>query len=169
MICIFCVVNALLINFKPQQFWKTLAGIALKLLLVFLAGGAVFYALEAPGQRQFVQEHLYIGCLAIMALVGIAILQTWRNGAIFIYKVERVGDQLHFWWQNRGQLHDRQVPLGDVLVRMIPSGKDSPFLEITLGAGLELNQTIDNTWNKKVMQEFVRNIDMQKRAFSSNK
>ena len=77
---------------------------------------------------------------------------------MYIYQVLIFKETLIFKWQELKLFKEASVPIKDIVVKIKPSGKNTPYLEIKLQEQI-LRQTFYPGWNKETMEDFVKKID----------
>lgn len=148
----------ILVDYTPINFYKSLLGVFIKVFIVFLVGWLVFYTISDNIKKEYVKSHILLAGLLFIILITIALLQTWFNSKIYIYQIISVEDKLTFKWQELKLFKEMSVPIKDVVVKMKPSGKNTPYLEINLQT-LILKQTYYPGWNKETMTNFIDKIN----------
>lgn len=150
--------NNILVNYAPINFYKSLLGVFIKVFLVFFVGWLVFYAISNDTRREYLKSHLLLTVIIFLSIALIAILQTWFNSKIYIYQVTTDEDNLKFKWQELKIFKEASVSIKDVTVKLKPSGKNTPYLEVKFKTEL-LKQTYYPGWNKETMTNFVNKIN----------
>lgn len=80
---------------------------------------------------------------------------------VYIYQIDIVNNTIKFKWQDRTSFKEIVVPLQSVNSKLVPSGKNTPYLKIVIsGAGetIVLKQTYFPKWTKEVMNRVIKDI-----------
>jgi len=149
--------NNTLVNYAPINFYKNFFGVLVKVFLVFFAGWVIFYAISNQTRREFIEKHLLLTCLIFFILITIALLQTWFNSKVYIYQIIRDEESLIIKWQESRLYKEVSIPIKDIKVKLQPSGKNTPYLEVNLQTVI-LKQTYYPGWNKETMTNLVNKI-----------
>ena len=150
--------NNALVNYVPINFYKNLLGVLIKVFLVFLVGWGIFYAISNKTRKEYIESHLFLTCLIFFIVITIALLQTWFNSKVYIYQITKDGDMLLIKWQEQRLFKEASISIKDIKVRMQPSGKNTPYLEINLQTVI-LKQTYYPGWDKEIMTSFINKIN----------
>ncbi len=149
--------NDILVNYTPINFYKILFGIFTKVFFVFLAGWILFYAISNNTRKEYLKGHILMTCIIFLIVITIALLQTWINSKIYIYQITRNDNTLTFKWQELKLFKEESLPIKDVVVKVKPSGKNTPYLEVKLKTVI-LKQTYYPGWSKKTMIDFMNKV-----------
>lgn len=98
----------------------------------------------------------------LFVFLFIALLQTWFNGMVYIYQIDIVDNTIKFKWQDRTSFKEIVVPLQSVNSKLVPSGKNTPYLKIVIssvGETIVLKQTYFPKWTKEVMDKVIKDIN----------
>lgn len=148
----------ILVDYTPINFYKNLFAVFIKVFLVFLGGWVLFYVLSNETSKEYFKRHSLLAIIIFFIVITIALLQTWFNSKVYIYQVLIFKETLIFKWQELKLFKEASVPIKDIVVKIKPSGKNTPYLEIKLHEEI-LRQTFYPGWNKETMEDFVKKID----------
>jgi hypothetical protein len=146
----------LLVNFKKVNFFYELATVSILILASFIVAICFLYVTSnAPTQQKIIRNIVYLFLVAFV-FIGVALVQTWINGKIYIYHLELVGDLVVIKWQDGFNLFEANVELCKIDVKLIPSGRNNPYLLFAIIDNeriINVKQTYFSTWNKNFMQQ----------------
>lgn len=154
--------NNALISYAPINFYRHRLGVFIKILAVFVAAWLVFYATANHATREYIHNHPLITVLIFFIITTIALLQMWVGEKVYIYNIAKNENIITFKWQEFRTFNEISLPIEDVIVKLQPSGKNTPYLEIKLKQHAKtqiLKQIYYPGWNKETMANFVRNIN----------
>lgn len=110
-------------------------------------------------RRSFLNPYLMlIVWLGIMLVVA---LQTFKIAAVSIYQVCVTDGNMHIQWQTPGKIHEVTAPVRDVSAEMVPGGKNTPWLKVTVkkaGGDTVLKQYYEQRWKRDDMQAFINTM-----------
>lgn len=105
-------------------------------------------------------ENYFIIVVVFCIVIAITLLQAFLN-RVYIYSVIQNGGQLTIRWQELKVFKEITLPIENISVQLMPSGKNTPYLEIKLNDGkaiTKLNQTYYPGWDSNTMRSFIQKI-----------
>ena len=105
------------------------------------------------------ENFLIIGVI-FLTVIAITILQTLLN-RVYIYSVIQNGGQITIRWQELKTYKEITLPIENISVQLMPSGKNTPYLRVKLKDGNSttiLNQTFYPGWDRNTMESFIQKI-----------
>lgn len=152
--------NKTILHYTPLNFYKSSIGLFIKILLVFTAA-FIFVVITSANHRS---NHLLLFGFVILGALIITLLQTWLNN-VYIYEVILNDNLITLKWQELKLFKEETVNIDNITVKLKPSGKNTPYLEIVLKINNKekiLKQTYYPGWNKNTMQDFISSINKLK-------
>ncbi|MEZ4799808.1 MAG: hypothetical protein R2809_08555 [Flavobacteriales bacterium] len=155
----------ILILYRPINFYHSTLVVCIKVLLVFISGGVLFYTLSNQLTREYVIKNWQYFVMVLFSMVVLAVFQNWYNSKIYVYEVIIYNQDLTIKWQELGKFKEVVIPVNQVTAKLIPAGKDTPYLEIKIAMKddtIILNQTYYPGWNKVTMKKFIDDLKGKK-------
>ncbi len=152
--------NDTIISYAPLNFYKCSIWLFAKILLVYTVGLILFFITST----NYKGNPLYLFAFVILAALISTVLQAWLNN-IYIYEVVFYDNLVTLKWQELNLFKEETVHIDNIRVKLKPSGKNTPYLEIALKLNNKekiLKQTYYTGWNKNTMQDFISSINKLK-------
>lgn len=149
-----------IIDYSPLNFYKTLFWQFTKVLTIFIIAWMILYELSNESKKNYMAENFIIIGVIFFIVIAITILQTLFN-RVYIYSVIQNGGQITIKWQELKLFKEITLPIENISVQLMPSGKNTPYLEVKLkddSAMTILNQTYYPGWSRNTMESFMQEI-----------
>ncbi|MBP7261558.1 MAG: hypothetical protein KBB37_09755 [Bacteroidia bacterium] len=107
-------------------------------------------------------ENFFIIGAIFFIVIAVTLLQTLFN-RVYIYSVIQNGGQLTIRWQELKLFKEITLPIENISVQLMPSGKNTPYLKVKLKDGdsiTTLNQTYYPGWDRNTMECFIQKINL---------
>src|ERR1035437_6687953 len=105
------VIDEILIDYKPINFYRKLGSLLLKVTLFFGAGWILFFVTSDEERSSYLKSHIGFTLFGFLLFLLIASIQVWFYGKAYIYKLSIKDGLVNLKWQEWKKFKEITVPI----------------------------------------------------------